>query len=496
MKPHFSLLALCLLAACDVAPPKQNVLAITHVNVIDATGTSIKADSTVLIEGDRITAISSSATFHLPTNTTVVNATGKFLIPGLWDMHVHWYQEKYLPLFIANGVTGVRMMWGYPVHHEWKRDIEKGSLLGPKMFLASTLVDGPHPIWPGSFVASNAAEGCDAVRQARDDAADFVKVYSLLPRDAYFAIADEAKKRHIPFAGHVPMAVSVEEAAAAGQQSIEHLTGILPPCSSREAELLKAAQAYLTEFSTNNSSRAYGTHARRENKIALESYSVEKAAAVFSELKQNHTWQCPTFTVLRLFTFASNPSITNDARLKYMPPDLRSEWNDAASSWLKNSSAESAAAGKAYFKKHLEIVGAMQRAGVGILAGTYTGNPYCMPGFSLHDELGLLVQADLTPMEALQAATLNAARFMGRENELGTVEQGKLADLVLLEANPLADIANTRNIAAVVVGGRLYPKPSLAEILHQMGTLASQARQTPHGGSPNEYETKAGFHLD
>jgi imidazolonepropionase-like amidohydrolase len=484
---------ICLLAGCGVASPKQNLLAITHVNVIDATGAGVKPDATILIERDRITAISDSPAFNPPTNAVVVNAAGKYLIPGLWDMHVHWYQENYLPLFIANGVTGIRMMWGYPVHHDWKKEIDQGRLLGPRMYLASTLVDGPNPIWPGSFIARNEAEGRDAVRQAKTDEADFVKVYSLLPRDAYFAIADEAKKRQIPFAGHVPMSVTAEEAAAAGQISIEHLTGILPACSSREAELLQAAQNFLAGNATNNSPQAYRTYAMRENKTALETYNADKAAALFSTLKQNGTWQCPTFTVLRLFTLAANPAITNDARLNYMPPDIRSEWNDMATARVKKYSAEYAALGKAYFQKHLEIVGAMQHAGVGILAGTDTGNPYCMPGFSLHDELAFLVQAGLTPMEALQAATLNAARFMGREKDLGTIATGKMADLVLLDANPLDDIANTRKISAVIYGGKYFPKSDLDGMLNKVKTVAIKAENS---AQPHDHETQTGFHLD
>ncbi len=484
---------ICLLAGCAADSSKENVLAITHVNVIDATGAGVKPDSTVLIEGERITAVGDSGLLHLPTNAVIVNATGQFLIPGFWDMHVHWYQEKYLPLFVANGVTGIRMMWGYPIHHEWKNEIEKGSLLGPRMYLASTLVDGPNPIWPGSFVAGNEAEGREAVRKAKEDAADFVKVYSLLPRDAYFAIADEAKKRRIPFAGHVPIAVSVAEAAAAGQTSVEHLTGILPACSSREAELLKAAQEYLSQLATNHPPRSYATHAMRENKIALESYNDEKAAALFSELKRNGSWQCPTFTVLRFVAIAACPSITNDVRLKYMPPEMRREWDAAVDSRLKSNPAENAALWKAYLQKHLEIVGAMRRAGVGILAGTDTGNPYCMPGFSLHDELGLLVQAGLTPMEALQTATVNVARFMGRENELGTIATGKLADLVLLDANPLDDIANTRIISAVIYGGKYFPKSSLDEMLGKVRLLANR---TEPNSQPHTHETSTGFHLD
>src|SRR5262249_19092575 len=157
----------------------------------------------------------------------VIDARGKFLIPGLWDMHVHWEMKDYLPLFIANGVLGVRVMWGMPIHHEWRKEISAGTLLGPRLNIASPIIDGPHPIWKGSVSVGNDAEARQAVIQAKQNGADFIKVYSLLPREAYFAIADETKKLGLPFAGHVPEAVNAGEASDAGQKSIEHLTGVL-----------------------------------------------------------------------------------------------------------------------------------------------------------------------------------------------------------------------------------------------------------------------------
>ena len=163
--------------------------------MIDATGAPAQLDVTVVITGDRITALGKSAEVPPPANARIVDATGKFLIPGLWDMHVHWYAQDYLPLFNANRVTGVRIMWGMPEHHEWRKEIGQGSLLCPRLLIASAIVDGPKPNWPGSDMAGNEAEGRQAVKKAMLDGADFVKVYSFLPREAYFAIADEAKKQ-------------------------------------------------------------------------------------------------------------------------------------------------------------------------------------------------------------------------------------------------------------------------------------------------------------
>jgi tetratricopeptide (TPR) repeat protein len=444
--------------------PATNLLAFTHATVIDATGAPPQSNITVVITGDRISAIGRSADVSLPTNAVVVDATGKFLIPGLWDMHVHWNEKDSLPLFTANGVTGVRIMWGMALHHEWRTEIEQGSLKGPRLFIASTIVDGPEPLWPGSIIARNAAEGRQAVLQAKEEGADFVKVYSGLPREAYFAIADETRKQGMTFAGHVPTAVSAAEASAAGQTSIEHLTGVLAGCSSGEAGHLKSAEAILSQRATNPS-----VNIRRfmqsGDQLALENFDAEKAGALFASFKTNHTWQCPTLSVLHNIRYLDELSATNDPRMKYMPRSLQSFWTSGEDDRFKGRTPADIAAGKKIYAQELKIVGALQRAGVGILAGTDTGNPWCFPGFSLHDELSLLVQAGLTPMEALQTATRNPARFMGREKELGTIESGKLADLVLLDANPLEAIGNTRKIDAVVCGGRLFSKTALAEML-------------------------------
>ena len=451
-------------------------LALTHVTVIDTTGGAAKPDMTVVIASNRIMTVAKSDEIRLPKNLDIVNANGKFLIPGLWDMHVHWYEKDYLPLFIANGVTGTRQMYGVPMFQQWRKEIEAGQLLGPHILIPSPIVDGPKPVWPGSIAVFNASDARQAVIQVKEAGADFVKVYSLLSRDAYFGIADESKKQGIPFEGHVPDTVTLEEASNAGQMSVEHLTGVLSACSSHEAELLKSAQEAVAAIDVGqlSSVRFWGPEYRERQKLALETYSPQKAEAVFGLLKKNRTWQCPTLTLLRSMAHSDDPSFTNDRRLKYLPRDLVSSWNPKADPFLKDKTTEDWALSKKVFSKDIEVVGAMERAGVEILAGTDTLNPYCMPGFSLHDELGLLVQSGLTPMKALQAATLNPARFMGRENDLGTVGTGKIADLVLLDANPLDDIGNTRKIDAVVFGGKFFPRTSLDEMLAKVEALASR----------------------
>lgn len=481
MKNIFGLLLLTLLlcprVVTETARTESRALVITQVTVIDATGAPAQPDMTVVINGNRIAEVGKSEKVRVPGHARIVDARGKFLIPGLWDMHVHWYEKDYLPLFIANGVTGVRIMWGMPMHHQWRKEIEARQLLGPHMLIASPIMDGPKPVWQGSITVANASEARAAVIKAKQDGADFIKVYSLLPRDAYFAIADESKKQGIPFEGHVPISVSVEEASNAGQKTIEHLTGVLSACSTREADLLKASQETLAAIIAGPQSpvsAVHGAASRESEELALKTYSPPQAEALFAELKRNETWQCPTLTVLRSFAYLDDPSFTSDPRLKYMPPDVRASWDPKTDFRLKTRTAEDWKRSKDLFSKDAEIVGLMQRAGVRILAGTDTLNPYCFPGFSLHDELGLLVKAGLSPMEALQTATLNPAKFMSKDNDFGTVETGKIADLVLLDANPLNDIANTKRIDAVVLGGRFFPRASLDGMLASVEALASR----------------------
>src|SRR5262249_44694326 len=246
-------------------------------------------------------------------------------------------------------------------------------------------------------------EGRKAVENVKKWGADFVKVYTYLPRDAYFAIAEEAKRQRIPFAGHVPWSVSAAEASDAGQRSIEHLTGVLLSFSSSERESRRKIAA---------ASRFEGRAAVEAR--ALETYDGEKARELFDRFAKNGTWQCPTLTVLRSFAYLDDKDFRNDQRLKYMPPLVRDRW-ERAESRLGNT-ANNYSLNKKIYPKYLEMVGAMHRAGVQILAGTDTGNPYCFPGFSLHDELGLLVKAGLTAGEALRAATLDPARFLGMED--------------------------------------------------------------------------------
>jgi imidazolonepropionase-like amidohydrolase len=437
---------------------------ITHVTVIDTeTGKEAK-DRTVIISGERISEVRDSKDVRPPTDAKVVDAKGKFLIPGLWDMHAHPVRAERLNnmflMLVANGVLGVRDM-GTDMRAAdiglLRKQIGDGSLLGPRIVATGQVLDGrPTPASATFAVVLTAAQGREAVRALKASGANFIKVYSWLSRDAYFAIVEEAKKQGMPFVGHVPMSVTVLEASDAGQKSIEHLTGVDLACSAGEDEIRGDLLRRGTEM-TND------TRWSLEAVEAIASYNEEKATKVFAHLAQNHTWQVPTFVAFLQDAQFNDSRVTGDARLKYIPPTIQKRWNDYAKQHAGPSPWDKV------FEKRLVMVRAMHRAGIPMLAGTDAawGVPYTYAGFSLHDELELLVRAGLTPLESLQTATLNPARFLGRTQDLGTIEKGKLADMVMLTASPLEDIHNTQKIDAVFVNGRPLTRRDLDALLAQ-----------------------------
>jgi len=435
---------------------------ISHVTVIDATGSPAKPEMSVEFIGHRIVAIGGSGTFAVPDHARVIDAAGKFIIPGLWDMHVHTgAKETYFPLYIANGITGVRDMGGdvedsiegistrYVNLCIWRKAIARGDLIGPRMVIAGFLIDGSS--WQGDVSVSNPSEARAAVDALHDMGVDFIKVKSFLPREAYFAIADEARLEHIVLAGHVPDTVLASEASVAGQKSIEHLTGIALGSSSEVESLSKELAS---AFAARDRPRYDAVQIR-----ALETFDKETAKQLFQLLVDNGTWQVPTLVELRRNATIASSSAVIDPRWAYIPNRLRVAWMKAA----QEDTASSAV--RPNFPAILNLVRQMHAARVDFMAGTDSPNPSILPGFSLHEELQLLVTAGFTPMEALQTATRNPARYLERESELGTIEVGKLADMVLLNANPLDDISNTESIWAVVQDGRYLDRSVLDRML-------------------------------
>jgi imidazolonepropionase-like amidohydrolase len=446
------------------------VTALTHATVVDPASGRILPDSTVIIDGRRITAVAASSRLQPPAGARVIDAAGKYLIPGLWDMHVHIYDERYLPLFTANGVTGVRQMWGYQRHHEWRTRIAKGELVAPQQVIASPIFDGPRPIWPGSIAVANAAQAREAVRTEVRNGADFIKVYALLSRDSFMAIMNEAHQLAVPVEGHVPDAVSLFDASHAGQRTVEHLSGVLLAASSREAEfrdrLLKAE-------SSENPDAAGRAVLRQDAAAVLASFDARKASSLYDVLAKNHTTQVPTLVVNRAMAYLNDADFRRDDRLKYMPRAMRTQWDPTTDFRLRTRTDADWAQARATYGKMAGIVADMHRHGVQLLAGTDTTNPYTFPGFSLHDELALLVEAGLTPLDALRTATSEPAAFLGRSKTLGTIAPGRTADMVLLDGNPLEDIHNTSKIAAVVRDGHIFDRQALDQMLREAERVAN-----------------------
>jgi imidazolonepropionase-like amidohydrolase len=448
-------------------------LVLRDVTVVDVESGSLRPGTTVVVEGGRIARIGSAGSITAPRGARVVDGTGRFLIPGLWDMHVHmafgdWFpggKEIALPLFLANGVTGVRDMGGELEELlRWRKEIAEGTLAGPRLVVSGPMLDGEKPRFPSSIAVVTPEDGRRAVREVKRRGADFVKLQSLIPRDAVFAIADEARKLAIPFAGHVPDAVRAAEMSEAGQRSFEHLIGVFEGSSPREDEFLKGEK----------------TPGR-----FLASFDPSRAAALTALLAKNRTWQCPTLVWERGGNLLEERDLVKDPLAKYAP----AEWKDGTwkrfTDQIREWNVDDLATRRRFVEKELEVVAAMHRAGVPFLAGTDTAaGVYVFPGFSLHDELQNFVRAGFTPREALQTATLRPAQFLGMDDRGGRVSEGALADLVLLDANPLDDIASTRKIRAVVANGRFFSRADLDAMLCRVERRASGAPSGKPGEPP------------
>ena len=457
-------MALLIVPSFSSAEPSSQ-LALTHVTVIDATGRPPQPDQTVLIEAGHITRVGTRATIKVPKTARTIDASGKFLLPGFWDMHVHlaginadpsWSQQVLLPLLLANGITGVRDMGGdLDTLLAWQRDAESGTLLAPHIVAAGPFLAASGKRTPEQYPIHNAEEARAAVDDLKKRGANFIKIISMPSREAFFAVAEESKKQNIPFVGHLPFEIGAIEASDAGMRSIEHFlySAFALSFSSKEAEL----RPRLVQAEKNGDSTAWEQIAHE----ADATYSPEKAAALIQTLKKNGTWVTPTLASLDITAHPEDWK-TDDPLLAFVPPALRREWRDSIddtrikqhAAWLGRQAAND-----------WKLTGELHHAGVPLLVGSDSLDPFVIPGDSFHKELAEFVRAGFTPMEALQAATRGAAQFLGRDKEFGTVETSHSADLVLLSANPLENIANTRKVWAVIRNGGYYDRNALDQLL-------------------------------
>lgn len=459
--------------------PAETPLVITHANVVDVVRGGIQRDMTLVVVDGKISEIRHGRARKVPSAATLVDASGKFAIPGLWDMHYHFADApgvREFNLLIANGVLGVRNMGGIANEVFRARGQIAGSqLLGPQIVACGPIVDGPNPTNPPISVSVHNPEDARlTVQTLKSQGADCIKVHDGVPLDAYLAIADEVKKAGLPLVGHLPVSVHTFQATNAGQRSIEHQV-VFRGATTVEDEVMeseKTNDVFAEAMRTRNFRLIPESIAKKGNYL-LDHFSNQRAHELYGAFVRNGTYLDPTLVTDRSLTFVDEISQDQaDPRLLYIPAPQRERWKPENGMLTRYRTPDYIAFRKRQFEKALQQIPLAHRAGVMFLAGTDTTLPYIYPGFSVHDELGLFVQAGLTPLEALQTATINPARFLGLEQAIGTVQAGKSANFLLLDADPLKAIHDTTKLFAVVIRGKLLSKADLDGMLKAAETAA------------------------
>ena len=432
-------------------PDQNRNRVIVGVRAVDVDAGVIGPPVSVLIRDGRIEAIGTEA---MPADLPRVDGRGAYMLPGFWDMHVHSFQaspQMHFPLWIANGVTSVRDMMDCPGERDsliacvadkrqWNAEVAAGRLAAPRIVETASYYFESPDLTP---------EGARArVRSYKERGINAIKVYNRLSPDAYRAAAAEARSQRLRLVGHLPKAIDLGEAIDAGQVSFEHARLLPQHCFARAEQWRRGA---LNDMAPTALTEA----------IVAE-YSPSRCDAAFARMRRASVWYVPTHVTREEDARAGDPSFSDDPRLIYLDPLSRWAWaDDLAGTRTQYPGERGARSLQRYFNHGLRLTGAAHRAGVRILVGTDTA----MGGFRYHDEMAHLVRSGMTPAEVLRAATIDAARYAGMGDSAGSVAVGKRADLILLDANPLDDIANTRRIRAVIHDGRLYDRSRLDGLL-------------------------------
>ncbi len=460
------------LALAFSADASQRLL-IRNITVVDPIDGSAR-NRDVRIEAGRIVAIDEAGESAVTSaGGTDIDGTTLFLIPGLWDMHGHVSDEASGPLYVLNGVLGVRQMLGHDQSYAWRHRRLEATPAMPRMYLGSPLIDGAPAHYPGSIEVTNPDEAREAVRTVARSGAEFLKVYSKVPAAAYAALMDEAARLGVRVEGHVPDTVSWLSVASDGRQrSIEHLWG-LPRWVASNAEDLTARTALFYEGVNWDSTLTPEQQARTvelQNE-AYDRYDPVRFAAMVRDLARNRVWQSPTLVMWETRIREADPESAGDTRLAYLPAWMRDYWQAKVAADGNDAPAARALSERRH-RFNLDRVREMHAAGVPILAGTDSPLPYVLPGWSLHEELELLVEAGLTPTEALRAATSSVGEFIGRV-DVGRVREGALADLLIIEADPREDIRNTRRINTIIIAGQAIDAAAREEAFERLRRRAA-----------------------
>jgi len=442
-------------------------LLVTGATVVDVRTGALLPDRTIAIRGDSIVSVTAGSRTPLPPARRVVDARGKFVIPGLSDMHVHFgggpalvaENRALLPLYVAHGVTAVRDAAAdlSDVVLAWRDSVARGLLQGPTIFTSGPKLEGIASVWPGDLEVGSRAEVDRALDSLQALRVDFVKLTDNTLDPALFLYAlGELRKRGLTSSAHVPQPVAVRDAVEAGLGSIEHMSYAIKAGSPREAELSRA--------------RAAGRlPSRVPAEDAVARYDSATAMATYRLMARRGTAITPTLLISRTLAYLDRDDHADDEYLRYIGPGLQATYRGRVERAARDDSAAIARRHRAFEFSSAKLP-LLKRAGVTILAGTDAGflNSYVYPGIGLHQELELLVAAGLSPLDALRAATIDGARFLHRERRAGTVEPGRVADLVILDRDPLRDIRATRDIHAVVLRGAYLDRAALDGMLRDV----------------------------
>jgi imidazolonepropionase-like amidohydrolase len=453
------LLLLCVLVpslADQQRPASVPTIVIKGGTLIDVqTGRQIN-NSLIVVEGNRIRQVGIETEIKVPPESRIVDARNKWIIPGLMDMHAHVSGSRNLPLelYLVNGVTTIRDPGGsLTLLRLIRQEIDSGKRRGPRLFFAGLILDGNPPLWPDfSIIADTPERAESAVNFLIDQGADVIKVYNSITEPVLSSIVRAAHRRGIPVTGHVPRSITMTRAVELGMDSLEHIriTG---------RELLPLEEANKIDFLPL---------VRREallwQRFDLDSEKMKKLVSLLAERK---VFLDPTLTIDELTSLYLYQEYANDPNNRFLARPATTSERDAAPEVFRLP-PELKGVSAAGFKKRLQFIGMCGRAGVQIIAGTDgVGVGKLLPGFGLQHELELLAQAGLTPIQVIQAATINAARALRKDKELGSIEAGKFADMVILNGNPLLDIRNASNIDGVILRGHLADRKTLDEMLTQ-----------------------------
>lgn len=447
-----------------------------NINVIDAKN-GLQKGMTVLVKDNRIIKVEKAVDMAPTDAKQTIVGTGKYLIPGLWDAHVHLVFTEGLEaamfrLFLAHGITSIRDTGGQlPLVLPEREKARKDPQNSPRVMLAGPLLDGKPTVYDGSTPNNpHLGLGGGTVAEVEQNAdemiaakVDLLKAYEMLTPAAFKAILAKGKAAGLPVTGHVPLSMDVVEASDEGMRSMEHMRNLEFACASDWEALLKTRQKMLFDGKGEIGSTLRRNIHKAQRSHAVANQDAARRTEVLKHLADNGTWQIPTFSIMTAFSerFITRPDWQQS--FTFLPSKIRDAWTKNSIAFARNTPIDEAS--KDYAKWMFDMVGHMQEAGVEIMAGTDCPIFYLTPGYSLHEELALLVKAGMTPLEAIGAATIKPAEYFDMDNELGLIEAGMFADLVLLEANPLEDIRNTLKINAVVRDGKLHDKAALEVLL-------------------------------